>query len=171
MHRKDVRAPPAGSTGTLGRIHRVVHRETVLVTAGDRELRASLAAAVSAAGFAASSAGGGMEALEQAGLHQPGLIVVALDLAEMDAWTVIKLLGESPRTEWIPVVLVSSSPTESERRKAQLLGCRDLVSADAPQVLAEAVSRVLGPARTVDPGQTPHGVIRRRYWRRPVSAA
>lgn len=144
----------------------------VLLVVGDPAIRSTLASALRAGGYGVFEAGAGMEALERASLDRPGLVLVDLGLDdEIDGWTLIKHLGDSPRTETIPVVAVSESGADGDLKRASMVGCRALVLQGDPAAAVAAARAVLGEPTTPVPPETPPGVMRRRYGSRPVSAA
>ena len=152
--------------------HTRMHTKKVLVVASDSKLRSTLAEALRSGGYGVFEAASGMEALERAGLDAPDLVLVDVHLDDaMDGWTTVKLLSESPRTESMPVVVVSDSERGGDLKRAALLGCRALVQENDPAAAVAAARAVLGAPQTDVPPETPPGVIRRRYRRRPVSTA
>ncbi len=149
-----------------------MYTKTVLVVVEDADVRATLADALRSSGYGVFEARGGMEAVETSSLQGPDLVLIDLDLEDgVDGWTAVKFLGESARTESIPVVVLSEGNRDGDLRRAALLGCRALVARTDPAAAVAAARAVLGaPMADVAP-ETPSGVIRRRYRRRPVSAA
>ena len=65
------------------------------------------------------------------------------------------------------MLLVSERVDEADRKKAAILGCA-MVDLDG---LEARVTEFLGSPGDPSVPETPPAVIRRRYWRRPVSAA
>jgi CheY-like chemotaxis protein len=140
--------------------------KSVLIVAADPDVRGALANGHREGGYAALEAGTELEALEKASLDQPSLIVVRVDDAGLDGWTTIKRLGESPRTERIPVVAVSAAPSSGEERTAALLGCSGLASVEPIASVVELTKSRVGEPATGTPRDKPPRVIRRRYARR-----
>lgn len=149
-----------------------MYTKRVLVVTSDPHVRTNLAAALRGGGYGVFEAGNAIDALERAGLDAPGLVLVDVNLSgEPDGWTLVKLLSDSPRTEDIPVVLLSDTVTEGDLRKASLLGCRGVVQDTDPAATVAAARSVLGEPRTDVAPETPPGVLRRRYGGGPISAA
>lgn len=140
--------------------------KSVLIVAADSGARGALAQGHRDGGYLAFEAGTELEALEKASLDQPSLIVVRVDDGGIDGWTTIKRLGESPRTERIPVVAVSAAPSAGEERTAALLGCSGLASLEPIASVVGLTLAAVGEPLTRDARRMPPRVIRRRYARR-----
>jgi CheY-like chemotaxis protein len=91
------------------------------------------------------------------------LIVVRVDEPALDGWTTIKRLGESPRTERIPVVAVSAAPSPGEQRTAALLGCSGLACLEPVARVVKLTLDVAGKPVARHARDRPPRVIRRRY--------
>lgn len=141
--------------------------KSVLIVAADPEVRDALSRRHRDAGYGVLEASGELEGLEKANLDQPSVIVVRVDDHAFDGWTTVKRLGESPRTERIPVVAVSAAPSPGEERTAGLLGCSGLalLEPDPGAVVAVTLATVGEPSGRADRDRPPR-IIRRRYARR-----
>lgn len=135
----------------------------VLIVGTDPDARGALAQGHRDAGYLTLEAATELVALEKANLEQPSLIVVRVDEQALDGWTTIKRLGESPRTEGIPVLAVSAAPSSGEQRTAALLGCSGLAPLEPVEALVTLTLGAVGkPVARHATSRTPR-VIRRRY--------
>lgn len=141
--------------------------KSVLIVATDPDVRDDLSRRLRDAGYGVLEGTGELEALERASLDQPSLIVVRVDDDAFDGWTTVKRLGESPRTERIPVVAASAAPSAGEERTAALLGCAAVAALDPDPEAVVAVTRsTVGEPATNASRNWPPRVVRRRYARR-----
>ena len=125
-------------------------RKNVLVVTADAGTRKKLTEAVLSRGYGVLEAAGGRPAVARASLDLPSLVCIDVDLPDRKGWLAIKLLRESPRTEGIPVVVVSAAGSEGDRGKASLLGCAGFFRGpDSTEAAAALVSEILGPPRAI----------------------
>jgi CheY-like chemotaxis protein len=73
-------------------------------------------------GFTVLTAADGQEGMKLAVQHRPDIITSDYDMPVMDGWDFCARLRESEFTQHIPVVMVSSRDTNTDKRKAQSLG-------------------------------------------------
>ena len=73
-------------------------------------------------GFTVLTAADGQEGMKLAVQHRPDIITSDYDMPVMDGWDFCARLRESEFTSDIPVVMVSSRNTATDKRKAQSLG-------------------------------------------------
>jgi CheY-like chemotaxis protein len=73
-------------------------------------------------GFTVLTAADGQEGMKLALQHRPDIITSDYDMPVMDGWDFCARLRESEYTQHIPVVMVSSRDTNTDKRKAQSLG-------------------------------------------------
>ncbi len=92
----------------------------VLVVDDDENTRVLYVEALSAAGFDPSSAAGAAEALRLVKVVRPDVIVLDYAMPEIDGAQAVRLLEEDPRTQGVPVVMVTAYieqvPAETRRR-------------------------------------------------------
>jgi CheY-like chemotaxis protein len=70
-------------------------------------------------GFHASAAAGADDAFVRACEERPDVIVTDLAMPEGDGWDLIQKLATDPRTERIPVVMLTACATEQVRERAR----------------------------------------------------
>lgn len=135
----------------------------VLIVGADFDARDALAQGHRASGYVALEAATELDALEKASLDQPSLIVVRVDEQTLDGWTTIKRLGESPRTDSIPILAVSAAPSPGERRTAALLGCRELAPLQPVATVVKRTTEAVGEPEVRNAADLPPKIIRRRF--------
>ncbi len=90
-------------------------------TPGDRDL---VAAYLEGTDYALQSAEGGALGLRLATAEPPDLILVDLSLPDLDGSQVCRLLREEPRTQGIPVVILTASSDLALHRQVYAAGAR-----------------------------------------------
>ncbi len=121
---------PAAATGN-GR--------TVLVVDDDRFIVEGTRRLLARAGYAALGAAGGAEALDQARLRRPDLILMDLAMPEMGGLEALRRLRADPATRDIPVI-VTTGDGEADRPEGASAVLSKPVSGEA---LLAAVSRTI----------------------------
>ncbi|MFQ6026708.1 MAG: response regulator [Dehalococcoidia bacterium] len=97
---------------------------TVLVVDDEWDIRELLVDTMIDAGLDVIEAGDGKSALDRAERDQPDVILLDIWMPGMDGFEVLHNLKKDPKTEWIPVVMLTAMPaTEGEH-----LGLREGVS-------------------------------------------
>ena len=82
---------------------------TVLVVEDNATMRETLATALSAAGARVLRAVDGRDALVQAELTLPDIVISDIEMPRMDGFALCRSFKESPRTRHVPVVLMSGA--------------------------------------------------------------
>ena len=70
----------------------------------------------------------GLEGIEMAKTTKPDLILLDIILPHMDGYEVIKVLKETPETDEIPIVFVTSLKGVDDERKGLSLGADDYIN-------------------------------------------
>lgn len=79
-------------------------------------------------GHEASTAANGREALTKAREAPPDLVLMDLAMPEMDGWSATARLKTHEHLAKIPVIVVTGHVSGDEIRRAQEMGCDDVVS-------------------------------------------
>jgi len=70
----------------------------------------------------------GHEALSQAEVQRPDLILLDIGLPDMDGWEVAQRLKAAPETETIPIVAITAHAMAGDKEKCLKMGCDDYMS-------------------------------------------
>jgi CheY-like chemotaxis protein len=117
---------------------------TILVIDDDRDTRELYALSLSVEGFTVETARNGMEGLTRAAEALPAVIVTDLAMPGCDGWELIGRFKTHPRTNDIPVVVVTGwlkPPIQNERLRTQCAAF--LTKPCTPDVLARELRHVL----------------------------
>lgn len=107
----------------------------------DRELMAQV---VSKAGHHVEHAADGEEAVEKAKALQPALILLDVVMPRLDGFGACRKIKKDAATSNIPIVLVTSKATDTDRFWGQKQGCDDyLVKPFTPDDLSRVVRKFL----------------------------
>jgi two-component system cell cycle response regulator DivK len=113
---------------------------TVLVVDDHVDSRVICEIILSRAGYQTLSAGEGQRGVELARAYHPDAILLDIALPGMDGWMVIGELQKEPATARIPVLLYTAHSLDSDRLRAERLGCAGyLVKPCSPQTILDAV--------------------------------
>ena len=93
--------------------------------------------------FEADRAQYGIEIAEQ---HQPDLILMDIQMPDMDGLTATQILRANPKTAAIPIVAVTASVTEKDRREILAAGCDEHIAKPIdPTLFVQQISAYLHP--------------------------
>ncbi|MFY7999601.1 MAG: response regulator [Candidatus Kapaibacteriota bacterium] len=98
------------------------HKYSALVVDDSVTIRHVISKMFKQMGFTVLTAADGQEGMKLAVQHRPDIITSDYDMPVMDGWDFCARLRESEFTQHIPVVMVSSRDTNTDKRKAQSLG-------------------------------------------------
>jgi CheY-like chemotaxis protein len=108
----------------------------------DRELLGSV---VSKAGHRPVYASDGTQALTLAKANQPSLIFLDVVMPQQDGFKTCRVLKSDPQTAGIPIVLVTSKNTESDRFWGKRQGADDLIGKPyTPEAMLGVIRRFVG---------------------------
>lgn len=100
---------------------------TILIVEDELDLQQILAYNLEHAGYAVRVAGTGRDALRLAQEEPPQLVLLDLMLPDMPGTQICKQLKEDPRTQAVPVVMLTARGEESDRVLGFELGADDYV--------------------------------------------
>ena len=151
----------------------------VLVVEGDPRERELLTAYLGLAGYEVQSAETGTLALKLAVAQPPDLVLLDLHLADMDGYELCRLLCHEPKTQDVPVVIVTESEELTLHRQAYAAGAqacvpkpvrRPALVATIEALLAGARRKKATPTtRDEEVGQAKPAIGVRQFERFPVS--
>jgi CheY-like chemotaxis protein len=131
----------------------MTNRTRVLVVEDDRFLRRACEASLSQRGFDVVAATEGDEGLRLARTAPlPDVILLDLLMPKLPGVEVLRALKEDPRTASIPVVILSNSSRDDDKRRAAQLGAAGYyVKANLSlRVLAAEIERLVTPVTPVE---------------------
>lgn len=105
-----------------------LNEETVLVVDDEVEMRNFLKDVLASQGFSVHVAASGQEAINQAPLLKPDLILLDLMMTTLDGIAVCKMLRASEKTENIPILVVTGSLSSQQIEESMTSGADDFIS-------------------------------------------
>jgi CheY-like chemotaxis protein len=116
----------------------------VLVADDDAGLRMLCRAALEAEGFEVVEAPHGDAAVEEALARTPDVLLLDLGMPHRDGWQVLEALADDPRTQGLPVVMMTGSASQENLDRADRAGVLDFISKPfEPADLVATVNHVL----------------------------
>jgi len=116
----------------------------ILVVDDDALIRQLLRVNLELEGYEVAEASDGEEAIQQARVLCPALVLLDIMMPKLDGWEVARVLRGDPETAGIPVVFLSARAQESDVRKGMELGVADYITKPFdPDDLLVCVQRVL----------------------------
>jgi DNA-binding response OmpR family regulator len=116
----------------------------VLVVDDDANIRQVLAYRLGRDGYSVLLSGNGEDALEQARIKQPDLIILDLVLPQLDGFGFLKQLRSEADTNDIPVLVLTAYGHEQNRARSLELGAvAFVVKPFSPRELVADIERVL----------------------------
>jgi CheY-like chemotaxis protein len=116
----------------------------ILVADDERDIRELIGFTLRFAGFEVVLVANGIEAIEQAPLEQPDLILLDVRMPRVTGYDVCRLLKEDPATSAIPIVFLSAKGQEGEIQEGLDSGAVEyIVKPFTPDDLTEQVREVL----------------------------
>jgi two-component system, OmpR family, alkaline phosphatase synthesis response regulator PhoP len=119
-------------------------REQILVVDDEENLLELIGYNLTKEGYRVSCASSGEEAMQKAKAELPGLIVLDLLLPTVDGLEVCKLLKSDPKTQHIPIVMLTAKGEEVDIVTGLEVGADDYVTKPfSPRVLLARIKAVL----------------------------
>ena len=113
----------------------------ILIVEDDRKTAALVALYLEREGFQTILARDGQQALDLAGRHKPGFVILDLMLPVVDGWEVCRRLRQSSN---VPILILSAREEEIDRVSGLLLGADDyVVKPFSPRELVARVKAIL----------------------------
>ncbi|MGH8028617.1 MAG: response regulator [Arenimonas sp.] len=113
------------------------HTTTILIVDDQPDNREMLATLLGDEGYRTLQASSGMEALDQIALDSPQLILLDVSMPDMDGYAVATLLKADPKTNGIPIIMVTAHTGRGARVVGLHTGAEDYLTkpVDAPELL------------------------------------
>jgi two-component system phosphate regulon response regulator PhoB len=119
-------------------------KEKILVVEDEEDIRELLRYNLSKEGYQVSGAASGEGALKTARILQPDLMILDLMLPGVDGLEVCRLLKRDPRTQHLPIVMLTAKGEEADIVTGLELGADDYITKPfSPRVLLARVRAVL----------------------------
>jgi len=119
--------------------------ETILVIDDDPAMLDFLAQRLAPEGFTVSTAKSGQEGISKATGLQPDLILLDLRMPGYDGWEVCKMLRANPKTQHIPIIVVTAVLLPGQLEQAMASGADDF--AFKPIDMTDLLIRIRGMLR------------------------
>ena len=110
---------------------------TILIVDDQPDNREMLATLLGDEGYRTLQAASGMEAMDQIALDCPQLILLDVSMPDMDGYAVATLLKADPKTNGIPIIMVTAHTGRGARVVGLHTGAEDFLTkpVDAPELL------------------------------------
>jgi CheY-like chemotaxis protein/two-component sensor histidine kinase len=95
---------------------------TVLVAEDDPLQAEVLQMALEDRGFQVFTEHDGREVIKQVRTHHPGLVLLDIKLPGIDGYSILSTLKSAPDTRTIPVIVITGSVSDPEKKRQQVLG-------------------------------------------------
>lgn len=116
----------------------------ILIAEDERDIRELIGFALRFANFEVVLVEDGLQAVEQATLEQPDLILLDVRMPNLSGYEACRQLKENPATREIPVVFLSAKGQDSEIEQGLGLGALEyIVKPFGPAELAKQVRDIL----------------------------
>jgi DNA-binding response OmpR family regulator len=102
-------------------------------------------------GYQVTSATGGQNALALARAQRPDLVLLDIMMPQMDGWEVLRLLRVDPKTQTIPVAMISARTDAKDRVQGLQEGALDYIC--KPFSLDELLTKVDSLFAQIDAGR------------------
>lgn len=121
----------------------------ILVADDERDIRELIGFTLRFAGFEVVLVADGIEAMKQAPLEQPDLILLDVRMPKVTGYDVCRQLKENPITSAIPIVFLSAKGQEGEIQEGLESGAVEyIVKPFAPDDLTDQVREILQRVET-----------------------
>lgn len=115
----------------------------ILVVDDDASHRALICDFLQEGGYQTAEAANGREALDWLEQNQPSAVLLDLRMPVMSGWVLLEVLKKMPRTQELPIIIISAYGYEWE---AELVGASGYVSKPVDlEKVRHTVERIIGP--------------------------
>jgi DNA-binding response OmpR family regulator len=114
--------------------------KTILVVDDDREILVIIKSRLEASDYKVITAADGKEAINMVKEHNPSLIIMDIMMPNMDGIKACALIKADSRFKKIPIIILTASATESDRKVSEEVGANDYCT--KPLNMAELKSKV-----------------------------
>jgi two-component system, OmpR family, alkaline phosphatase synthesis response regulator PhoP len=119
-------------------------KESVLVIEDDEDIQELVSYNLSKEGYQTTCVGSGEEGLKTVKLKLPNLVLLDLMLPGIDGLEICKLIKADPKTQHIPIVMLTAKGEESDVVTGLELGAEDYITKPfSPKVLVARIRTIL----------------------------
>jgi DNA-binding response OmpR family regulator len=118
----------------------VPNKKKILVVDDEEDILQFLELVLKEKGYDVVTAPGGHEALTQAQIERPDLVLLDIMMPQMDGWEVLKLLRVDEETSHIPVAMLSARTEAKDRVQGLQEGAVDYIC--KPFSLKDLLSKI-----------------------------
>lgn len=121
------------------------HKTRILVVEDEQALREMYATWLKAKGYEVITADNGLTGIQMAFHEAPAALVLDVLLPKKDGFEVLTEIRRNPKTEKLPVVILSSLDQDFEQRRGLTLGAHMYLvkTTISPETLYDAVAKLL----------------------------
>jgi CheY-like chemotaxis protein len=101
---------------------------TILYADDEQEHRLMMQVILKNQGITFLEAANGQEAIDQIKCNRPDLILLDLFMPRIDGFGVLQTVKTDPRTQHIPIIILSAWPTGDNRERARNYGAADFIA-------------------------------------------
>lgn len=120
-------------------------KQHILLVEDEQALREMYTAWLEADGFTVTTADNGVTGVEKAFHENPALVLLDILLPKKDGFEVLKEIRRNPKTESLPVIVLSSLDQEFEQKQGLQLGAEQYLvkTTISPDILLDTVKKIL----------------------------
>lgn len=124
------------------------HIKSILVVDDSLTIRETERHILEGAGYQVDMAVDGVDALNSLKSKKFNLIITDIDMPRMNGWELIQIIKKDPLLKTIPVIIVSSKDSRTDRLKGKEFGADCLVSKNSfkDQTLIDSIKNIIGPS-------------------------
>ena len=100
----------------------------ILIVDDQEDVRLALSLTLQDAGHAVFEASSGEEAIEEAIVIQPDLVLMDIAMPGLDGFSALRALKEQPATHSTPVLMLTAMDRTEQRERARVLGAFDFIT-------------------------------------------
>ena len=100
----------------------------ILIVDDQEDIRLALSLTLQDAGHAVLEASNGEEAIDEAIVNQPDLVLMDIAMPGIDGFSALQALKEQPATHNTPVLMLTAMDRPEQRERARVLGAFDFIT-------------------------------------------
>ncbi len=100
----------------------------ILIVDDQEDIRLALSMTLQDAGHAVFEASSGEDAIEEAIVTQPDLVLMDIAMPGLDGFSALQALKEQPATHSTPVLMLTAMDRTEQRERARVLGAFDFIT-------------------------------------------